>query len=506
MPTLATMEGGPITTVAPSTTATALTSLTTGLPPGRHGVVGYRIAVHGEVLNVLRWSTAAGDARQSIPPAKFQPTAPFLGERPPVVTRAEYRTSGFTGAHLDPARYWGYRTLSTMVTEVDRRLRASEPFVYAYYDGLDKVAHEYGLGEHYDAELTWIDHTIDRLLAVLPRRAALVVTADHGQVDVGDNVVELRSDVLSLCSMQSGEGRFRWLHARAGRAAALCDAARAAHEGDAWVVTRDQMVARRLVRARGERRGARPPRRRGPGGPEGRGLPRPAGHRAVPPGRAARGADLGRDAGAVARRRPLTRGVRRGLHPPSGVAGWLPMSQPEQSPSANGAPVAGEGPVVPQVEHAEVVTAGQPTDTDDQQTEAVEQPAKVMRIGSMIKLLLEEVRQTDTELDEASRDRLREIYETSVAELSSALSPDLRDELGRLAHPFAGSSAPSGAELRIAKAQLVGWLEGLFHGIQATLFAQQMAARQQLDDMRRRLPPGAPGPGSDSETRPGTYL
>ena len=117
------------------------------------------------------------------------------------------------------------------------------------------------------------------------------------------------------------------------------------------------------------------------------------------------------------------------------------MSQPEQSPSTNGAPAAGEGPVVPQVEHAEVVTAGQRPTGD--QTEAVEQPAKVMRIGSMIKLLLEEVRQTDTELDEASRDRLREIYETSVSELSSALSPDLRDELGRLAHPFAGTTAPS---------------------------------------------------------------
>jgi hypothetical protein len=243
VPTIATMEGRSITTVAPSTTATALTSLTTGLPPGQHGVVGYRVAVHGEVLNVLRWSTAAGDARQSIPPAKFQPTAPFLGERPPVITRAEYRTSGFTGAHLDPARYWGYRTLSTMVTEVDRKLRASEPFVYAYYDGLDKVAHEYGLGEHYDAELTWIDHTIDRLLAVLPRRAALVVTADHGQVDVGDDVRELGSEVLSLCSMQSGEGRFRWLHARPGRAAALFDAAAAAHGGDAWVVSREEVVA-----------------------------------------------------------------------------------------------------------------------------------------------------------------------------------------------------------------------------------------------------------------------
>jgi hypothetical protein len=152
----------------------------------------------------------------------------------------------------------------------------------------------------------------------------------------------------------------------------------------------------------------------------------------------------------------------------------------------------------PPVEHAEVVTT-----PEDPQGEAVEQPAKVMRIGSMIKLLLEEVRQS--ELDEASRDRLREIYETSVTELAGALSPDLRDELGRLAHPFAGTDTPSEAELRVAKAQLVGWLEGLFHGIQATLFAQQMAARQQLDEMRRRLPPGAVPPG-ESDARPGTYL
>ena len=136
--------------------------------------------------------------------------------------------------------------------------------------------------------------------------------------------------------------------------------------------------------------------------------------------------------------------------------------------------------------------------------ESVESPGKVMRIGSMIKLLLEEVRQS--ELDEPSRDRLREIYETSVTELSSALSPDLREELGRLAHPFAGTAAPSEAELRVAKAQLVGWLEGLFHGIQATLFAQQMAARQQLDEMRRRLPPGSPQPGVEGDSRPGTYL
>ena len=132
--------------------------------------------------------------------------------------------------------------------------------------------------------------------------------------------------------------------------------------------------------------------------------------------------------------------------------------------------------------------------------EAVEEPAKVMRIGSMIKQLLEEVRQAP--LDERSRGRLREIYETSVRELSQALSPDLCEELNRLALPF-GGDVPTDAELRVAQASLVGWLEGLFHGIQATLFAQQMAARQQLEEMRRRLPSGQ---GPDGEQRPGTYL
>lgn len=158
------------------------------------------------------------------------------------------------------------------------------------------------------------------------------------------------------------------------------------------------------------------------------------------------------------------------------------------------------------VERAEIVTGPQGgNDQNDQQvSEEVERPAKVMRIGSMIKVLLEEVRQVD--LDEASRDRLREIYETSVRELAEALSPDLRDELGRLTGPFSSDVAPSEAELRVAKAQLVGWLEGLFHGIQATLFAQQMAARQQLDEMRRRLPPGSRPAPNEAEQRPGTYL
>ncbi|HKN99228.1 MAG TPA: bacterial proteasome activator family protein [Pseudonocardiaceae bacterium] len=120
----------------------------------------------------------------------------------------------------------------------------------------------------------------------------------------------------------------------------------------------------------------------------------------------------------------------------------------------------------------------------------VEQPAKVMRIGTMIKQLLEEVRAAP--LDEASRNRLKEIHSRSILELEDGLAPELREELERLSLPFTDDSAPSDAELRIAQAQLVGWLEGLFHGIQTALFAQQMAARVQLEQMRRgALPPGS---------------
>jgi hypothetical protein len=139
----------------------------------------------------------------------------------------------------------------------------------------------------------------------------------------------------------------------------------------------------------------------------------------------------------------------------------------------------------------------------------IEQPAKVMRIGSMVKQLLEEVRQAP--LDDASRTRLREIHRQSISELEEGLAPELHEELERLSLPFTEDSVPSDAELRIAQAQLVGWLEGLFHGIQTALFAQQMAARVQLEQMRGRvaLPPGlaetaaTPAPGTHGT---GQYL
>ena len=141
---------------------------------------------------------------------------------------------------------------------------------------------------------------------------------------------------------------------------------------------------------------------------------------------------------------------------------------------------------------------------DEPAKNSVDEPARVMRVGTMIRQLLDEVRQTT--LDEPSRDRLREIYETSIKEIADSVSPDLRDELDRLALPF-GEGTPTDAELRIAQAQLVGWLEGLFHGIQTALFAQQMAARQQLEQMRGQgaLPPGVGGPrGGGAGT--GQYL
>ena len=163
-------------------------------------------------------------------------------------------------------------------------------------------------------------------------------------------------------------------------------------------------------------------------------------------------------------------------------------------------PVASELPVA---EPATVVVAAEPP--QEEATESVASPAKVLRIGSMTKELLEEVRRAP--LDDAGRVRLREIYETSVHELAEGLSGDLRDELARLSSPFSDGT-PSDSELRVAQAQLVGWLEGLFHGIQAAIFSQQMAAQAQLQQIRRPgLPPGMPEPGDNAAAhRPGTYL
>ncbi|WP_369370190.1 bacterial proteasome activator family protein [Promicromonospora sp. Populi] len=168
------------------------------------------------------------------------------------------------------------------------------------------------------------------------------------------------------------------------------------------------------------------------------------------------------------------------------------------APTVHPQVVTPDGAAVPPEQEPEGAGDKAAVDEAEAVVRQVEEPAKVMRIGGMIKRLLDEVR--DAPLDEAARTRLAEIHERSIHELEDGLSPDLVDELHRITLPFSDDSAPSDAELRVAQAQLVGWLEGLFHGIQTALVAQQMAAQAQLSQMRRALPPGT---GAFNPTGPG---
>ena len=242
MPVLSSLAGGAITTVAPTTTATALSSICTGLSPAEHGLLGYRITVGGDVLNVLRWTVTGVDRRRALPPSDVQPFSAFLGHAVPVVSPTELQGSAFTEAHLRGSKPVGWRAASAIAVEVRHALVAGERFVYAYYGGVDKTAHERGFGEFYEAELGFADRVVASVLEALPAGAVLLVTADHGQVQVGDRIVLPDPDLLAMVAMQSGEGRFRWLHATPGAADDLLKAATERYEDVAWVVSRQQTI------------------------------------------------------------------------------------------------------------------------------------------------------------------------------------------------------------------------------------------------------------------------
>jgi hypothetical protein len=241
-PTIAGLTGGAITTVAPTTTATALSSIATGLTPGEHGLIGYRMVLGGDVLNVLRWTAAGADQRRIHPPADVQRFPAFLGHPVPVVSPNELNSSAFSEAHLRGSVPVGWRAASSLAVEVGQLLRAGESVVYAYYGNVDKIAHERGFGPFYDAELRAADRLVADLLDALPPGAALLITADHGQVEVGDRIVHPSPALLSLVSLQSGEGRFRWLHARRGAAHELLAAAAEELGDTGWVRTRQQLI------------------------------------------------------------------------------------------------------------------------------------------------------------------------------------------------------------------------------------------------------------------------
>ncbi len=237
---LAAMEGGPITTVAPSTTASALTSITTGLAPSQHGVTGFRVVIDHAVLNVLSWQSSN---RRAPEPFTVQRHPPFLGRDVPVVTKAEFATTGFTEAHLRGTRFLGWKALSSLVEQCRQLAADREPFVYAYYDGVDAVAHAHGLHDgFYDAELLAVDRLIGDLRDALPDRAALAVISDHGQVHVGPDGWLTLAALGDHFERGAGDGRFRYLYAPRGGAAALLDAATDQFRDEAWVFSRDQLL------------------------------------------------------------------------------------------------------------------------------------------------------------------------------------------------------------------------------------------------------------------------
>jgi Type I phosphodiesterase / nucleotide pyrophosphatase len=235
------LEGGPVTTVAPSTTASALTSLATGLAPSQHGIVGFRMRVDGSILNVLRWQPSG--ARGSPDPFRVQRHDAFLGRPVPVVTRSEFRHSAFTDAQLRGTRFVGWSTVSSLIVHCRRLVTAGERLVYAYYPGVDTIAHEHGLrSDFYRAELRAADALVSRLLDALPESAALLVTSDHGQLHIEPESWIKLPALEPLIGLQAGDARFRYLYAKRGAAAELAEAAHAEAGAHAWVLTREQLL------------------------------------------------------------------------------------------------------------------------------------------------------------------------------------------------------------------------------------------------------------------------
>jgi hypothetical protein len=238
LPVIAGLDGGSITTVAPSTTASALTSIATGLAPSQHGLVGFRVRLDRTVLNVLRWPNGKG----APDPFTVQRHDAFLGRPVPVVTRREFQHTGFTDAHLRGTRFVGWSTVSALVEHCRQLVAADERLVYAYYPGVDTVAHEHGIkSDFYRAELRAADWLVDTLLDALPDSTALLITSDHGQMEIEpDGWIQLPA-LEPLVELQAGDARFRYLYARPGAARELAEAAHAEAGARAWVLTREQL-------------------------------------------------------------------------------------------------------------------------------------------------------------------------------------------------------------------------------------------------------------------------
>jgi hypothetical protein len=249
LPAFASLDGAPITTVVPSTTTTALTSFTTGLPPAEHGILAYRLQLEHGLLNVLRWSMPGGGEPPD--PEELQPRLAFDGEEIPVVTQAGFARTGFTAVHLRGTNLAGYHSPSSIPGRCRTLVAGGARFVYAYYGGLDLVLHMNAPDpEIVEAEYAFAEWLVARLLDALPSDVAVVVTADHGHVTF-ERLIEL-GPLDDLVAANSGESRFRYLHARPGAADELLAAAEERFGDVAWVFSRQGLIDEGLL-------GPRPP-------------------------------------------------------------------------------------------------------------------------------------------------------------------------------------------------------------------------------------------------------
>ncbi len=238
LPTIGAMTGGPIATVVPSTTPTALLSISTGLPPAEHGIVGYRIFLGNGVLNVIRW---AMQGTKPPDPKELQPREAFSGQPLPVVTRAQFGDTKFTEILFRGGVFCGWMSTSGLVERTRLLVERGERFVYAYYDGPDLVAHVHGMRNgFFTRELAFCDTLVSDLLDVLPENVAVVVIADHGHVHF-ERRIDL-GPLNEMCVAQSGESRFRYLHAKPGAATDLLAAAGDLYADHAWLFTRDALI------------------------------------------------------------------------------------------------------------------------------------------------------------------------------------------------------------------------------------------------------------------------
>ncbi len=243
LPNISKLRGGVIDSVAPTTTATALTSIATGKAPINHGIIGYRINIpDGHIMNTLTWRCDGSDGQSGPDPSSISLSRSFFDLDVAVISKIIFKDTYFSKAYLGDRNFRFFRTISSMVGEIRSSLLSGAPLVYSYYEGVDNVAHEFGLGDYYSMELEFLDFYVGEIMRVLPKGASLLITADHGQVEIPDKPIRMDDFILDRTTRMSGEGRFRWLHCDSSQIEALYQCARDLYGEVGWVITKEEAL------------------------------------------------------------------------------------------------------------------------------------------------------------------------------------------------------------------------------------------------------------------------